>query len=261
MQDVLASAFLLSGGGVVSLVGAGGKTTLMFCLARELAASGAAVLATTTTKVFRPAPGDIRDVLISLRLESVLKRGRATGGPTAFFAAAEKIPQENKLAGFAPEAIDEIAASGVFQWIIVEADGAAQKPLKAPGACEPVIPAASGWVVGVCGLDGIGRPLNDTAVFRAERFAALGGKAAGTPVSAASLARVLVHPEGIFKGCPKQAAAIGFLNKADTPRAVSKARDVAAAVRAMKSPLPHRIVVGRLLPIPEIVEIHQLMAS
>ncbi|MBW1777171.1 MAG: putative selenium-dependent hydroxylase accessory protein YqeC [Deltaproteobacteria bacterium] len=258
MHGVLVSAFLLSGGGVISLVGAGGKTTLMFCMAKELAASGAAVLATTTTKAFMPTPGDIRDVVISLRLEDVLKRGRAKGGPTVFFAAAKEIPREKKLAGFAPEAIDEIAASGVFQWIVVEADGAAQRPLKAPGAYEPVIPAASGWVVGVCGLDGIGRPLKDTAVFRAERFAALSGEAAGAPVSTASLARVLVHPKGVFKGCPKQAEVIGFLNKADTPRAVSKARDVAAAVRAIKSPLLHRIVVGRLSPIPEILEIHQV---
>ncbi|MCF8109113.1 MAG: hypothetical protein K9J81_08985, partial [Desulfohalobiaceae bacterium] len=40
--------------GIISLVGAGGKTSLMFQLAREIAARKQRVLTTTTTRIFSP---------------------------------------------------------------------------------------------------------------------------------------------------------------------------------------------------------------
>ena len=51
----------LEKGGVVSLVGAGGKTSLMFRLARELSIAGDAVLTTTTTKIFEPSGDQTND--------------------------------------------------------------------------------------------------------------------------------------------------------------------------------------------------------
>ncbi len=42
---------------VISLIGGGGKTTLMFALAGELAATGEAVI-TTTTRIFKPSASE-----------------------------------------------------------------------------------------------------------------------------------------------------------------------------------------------------------
>lgn len=42
---------------VVSLVGAGGKTSTLFWLAQALAGGGQRVLLTTTTRMFQPEPG------------------------------------------------------------------------------------------------------------------------------------------------------------------------------------------------------------
>ena len=52
----LGQALMLGDGGVISLVGAGGKTSLMFKLAHELSKTGEPVLTTTTTKIFEPGP-------------------------------------------------------------------------------------------------------------------------------------------------------------------------------------------------------------
>ena len=52
----LRQALLLGEGGVISLVGAGGKTSLMFRLAHELSLTGDSVLTTTTTKIYVPEP-------------------------------------------------------------------------------------------------------------------------------------------------------------------------------------------------------------
>ncbi|MCA1795623.1 MAG: hypothetical protein LC660_17455, partial [Desulfobacteraceae bacterium] len=51
--------------GVISLIGAGGKTSLMFCLARELARSGRKVLSTTTTNVLFPSKEQSAITLVS----------------------------------------------------------------------------------------------------------------------------------------------------------------------------------------------------
>ncbi|MCJ7654933.1 MAG: putative selenium-dependent hydroxylase accessory protein YqeC, partial [Dehalococcoidia bacterium] len=45
-------------GEVISLVGGGGKTTLMFALARELALGSGCVITTTTTKILEPSPSE-----------------------------------------------------------------------------------------------------------------------------------------------------------------------------------------------------------
>ena len=50
----LREAFAIDTGEIISLVGSGGKTTLMFALAHELATTGTCVITTTTTKIFPP---------------------------------------------------------------------------------------------------------------------------------------------------------------------------------------------------------------
>src|SRR4030042_6313460 len=45
---------------VISLVGAGGKTTLMFRLAKELLLAGKRVVTTTTTKILEPSSEETR---------------------------------------------------------------------------------------------------------------------------------------------------------------------------------------------------------
>ncbi|MDH3798143.1 MAG: selenium cofactor biosynthesis protein YqeC, partial [Desulfobacterales bacterium] len=157
----------LNKGGVISLVGAGGKTSLMFRLARELSRQGAAVLSTTTTKIYTPSRKQSSVVMVSesasalaLEAREILRRN------THISAGRRLIHFQNKLKGFPPETIDAIWQSGLFRWIVVEADGAAGKPLKAPAAHEPVIPQCTQWVIGIVSLEAVGKPLAEKWVFR-----------------------------------------------------------------------------------------------
>ena len=218
-------------GGVISLVGAGGKTTLMFRIARELAAAGETVLTTTTTRIYRPEPAQSAQVVVAAEpaaaLAELAARLRQSRHVTA---AAGLISEAGKLAGYLPESVDALRAAGLFRWIIVEADGAARRPLKAPSAHEPVIPACTDWVIALAGMAAVGRPLDARWVFRAERFGALAGLGAGESVTPEAVAAVLLHPDGILKGCPRQAARCVFLNQADLPDASEAARAVCAAL-------------------------------
>ena len=53
---------------IITIVGAGGKTTLMFRLADELAKSGLRVVVTTTVKIYRPSHFPVCCHLIHLHL-------------------------------------------------------------------------------------------------------------------------------------------------------------------------------------------------
>jgi probable selenium-dependent hydroxylase accessory protein YqeC len=209
-------SLLLSGGGIVSLVGAGGKTTLLFRLAKELAAAGESVLTTTTTKILMPAAAQSTSVIIASDPNEILHRTEALGTTANHVtAAAGQDLATGKLTGFGSDAIEIFRKSGRFRWILVEADGASRRPLKAPAGHEPVIPSATGWVVAVVGLDAIGKPLTDEWVFRPERYTRLTGIPLGSPVTLESVSTALLHESGIMKGCPPEARRFVFLNKAD----------------------------------------------
>ena len=62
-SSVMSRALDLPGTGLLAIVGAGGKTSLMFRLATELTAGGARVACTTTTRIFPPAPDQVRLIL------------------------------------------------------------------------------------------------------------------------------------------------------------------------------------------------------
>jgi len=78
IANSLKEAFSIRKGEVISLVGAGGKSSLMQALADELAATGGTVITTTTTKIFdwqAPSPHLIveadEDKMLGLLLEAL----------------------------------------------------------------------------------------------------------------------------------------------------------------------------------------------
>ncbi len=241
---MLAEALKLDGAGVVSCVGAGGKTTIMFRLANELAARGKRVLTTTTTQILVPGEEQSPHVFIC---PSIADLGGAIANMeptwTHITAAAEK-SNGSKLRGFTESHIEQIEKKGWFDWIIVEADGAAGKPLKAPASHEPVVPSCSCRVVGVIGLDSVGNPLTDRFVHRSNTYSKITGLAEGKPVTALSIAHLIAHPDGLFKGCPSQAARIAFFNKADTVERIDVSQSIIDIVAKMNISHPVRFVVG-----------------
>src|SRR5690242_3729504 len=89
---------------VLSLVGGGGKTSLMFHLARRLSRAGRRVLTTTTTKIEIPSPEQSRDLVVAADPEAVLEHAFSLR-PTPFHFTAAAAPYKNKLQGFRPEII------------------------------------------------------------------------------------------------------------------------------------------------------------
>lgn len=212
----LKQALLLEDGGVISLVGAGGKTSLMFALARELVEAGMTVITTTTTKIYVPSQKQSAHIVASESVEDILSRARnlVKKYPHVTTAAGYST-DKRKLIGLSPESVDVLGASGLFQWIIVEADGASGKALKAPAPHEPVIPESTRTLVAVSGLNAVGKPLTDQWVFRPEVFSMLTGLKIGDPVTETAIIDVLIHENGMMKGAPVHAEKIAFFNQTE----------------------------------------------
>lgn len=199
----------------LALVGAGGKTSALFRLGRELSASpgsAAWLSASTHLGVEQTAWAD-RHVVV---LPGTLPQPSDAAGITLFTGPDG---DDERAAGLSLEQLDHLASQAdvLERPLIIEADGSRRRPLKAPAAYEPALPAWIRTVVVVAGLTGLGHPLDEQMVHRPERFAVLSGLAIGQEVTPAALANVLLHPQGGLKDIPPAARRIALLNQADTP--------------------------------------------
>jgi probable selenium-dependent hydroxylase accessory protein YqeC len=249
----------LKEGGIVSLVGAGGKTSLMFRLARELSQAGETVLTTTTTKIYEPSADQAASVIVTESVSELLTQAcDRLKHHRHICAAAGRQPDQGKFIGLQPDVIEQIWNSHLFQWIIVEADGAAGRTLKAPADHEPVIPAGTHHVVGLVGLNGVDQPLTDQWVFRQAHFSQVTGLRPGWAVTASAIADVLIHPKGIFKNSPPAAVRTVFCNQADAAEKLQAGRRIAQILLKRENTGLKRIVIGQALFEPPVLEYYNL---
>jgi probable selenium-dependent hydroxylase accessory protein YqeC len=259
MSHRLREALLLTDGGVVSIVGAGGKTSLMYRLARELCESGQTVLTTTTTRIYPPVVDQCAVCILAPTAESVLEQAAGILSEYRHItAAAGRIAESEKISGLAIEEIDRLRASRVFDWIVVEADGAAGRSLKAPAGHEPVIPATTDWLVGMVGLSAVGKPLCEEWVFRADIFSSLSGLTQGEAVTAEAVAAVFVHERGILKGAPSRCRRLAFLNQADTESRKAAGLQVVRSIQRSAVTGIERAIIGQVLGEPPVSGVYDL---
>ena len=236
-------------------MGAGGKTSLMFRLAHELSRQGGPVLSTTTTKIYMPNRKQSPIVMISESARTLaMEAGRILKRTPHISAGTRLIHFQNKLKGFPPESIDAICQSGVFRWIIVEADGAAGKSLKAPASHEPVIPECTKWGVGVVGLEAIGKPLTERWVFRPRLVSKITGLAQGASITESTIADTFMHANGIMKGFPVQTKRFVFLNQADTEERLAAGRRIAKMIMSQTAAGLAGVLIGQTLHEPFVKE-------
>jgi len=208
-------------GDVVCVAGAGGKTTVVERLAEEARQAGLTALVTATTHMGGLAASGLPLVLESDG-DADRRIARALAERDRVWLLGERL-REDKLRGVPPERVDALV--GRADLLLVEADGARRRSLKAPGPQEPVLPSRTSLLIVVAGLDAIGRPFGPEVVHRFEIACALTGAAAGRPIDAALFADLLRHPESYPSRRPAGARLALFLNKADgegAPEAVAR---------------------------------------
>ena len=201
----------------VAFIGAGGKTTALFKLARDIK-SNVVVTATTHLGTWQSEYADRHIATDANSLEEI------EGGFQGILLITGK-PDGERL-----KPINEEMLHWLFRHcqkesipMLIEADGSRQKPLKAWDVHEPPIPKFADIVVQVVGLTGLGKPLNDEFVHRSEVYSKLSGLKIGEEIGTDTIIRVLTCVEGGLKNIPDGARRIVLLNQADTTELQSTA--------------------------------------
>ena len=194
--------FLAEKGHIVSLVGGGGKTTLLYAMAAHCAHKGWRVLVTPPTHIRQPAVCYAPD---DAALATLWQAGQY---------AVIGTPAENGKLTLPPQQLLHRMAQA--DAVFIEADGAKHYPCKLPAAHEPVLLPQSDIVLAVAGLSALGKPLREVCfrydIIRPQFLAA----AADAPLTPPMLAHLLASAQGSRKAVgDRQFYAV--LNQADTP--------------------------------------------
>ena len=135
---------------VVSLAGAGGKTSTIRRLAWEAVGRGLKVLVVTTTHMARPGAFGVFDGNAEEIRNVLERRGLAVAGRPA---------EKGKITFTGWELYKE--ACSLADLVLVEADGSRRLPLKVPRAGEPVIPDNTDMILCLNGLTSLGKWAED----------------------------------------------------------------------------------------------------
>lgn len=203
--------------GVTAVIGGGGKTTLLRVLGEELVTAGHRVILCTTTKIypFRGLPNlaDGEDIPAALSACPLL----CVGTP---------VPGTGKLT---VPALPMAELAALADYVLVEADGSAGRPMKAHLPYEPAIPREADQTICVVGASGFGQPIA-LAAHRPERFATLAGLPPNSPITPEAAAAV-IRAEWLHHRV--------FVNQAEEARGQ-------AAGKRLKQLLPCPVAVGAL---------------
>ena len=137
--------------GLTALIGGGGKTTLLYALARQAAVDSRVIVCTTTHLLppeHLPCVFSVDEAEIAAALEKSNCICVGTKSAEGKFSAPA-VPMKTLLT--------------LADFIFVEADGSKHRPLKAHAAHEPVIPAEANQTILVLGATGLDRPICDAA--------------------------------------------------------------------------------------------------
>jgi len=205
--------FRLDNHSKIALVGGGGKTTLMFQLARDF---GKKVICTTSTHL-------ALDQLGAADKHFIITAPSDLPGPDVDFPGDVLLftgPQveTNRMGSPSPALLEDLAGLA-DSWdcpLIIESDGARKLPIKAPAEHEPPIPGFVNVVITVIGLSGLGKPLRGDWVHRPELYSKLVDLPLGETLESHHLVKGLISPEGGVKNIPPGARRILLINQIDS---------------------------------------------
>lgn len=195
---------------VISLVGGGGKTTAMLRLAKELSHTGKRVIFTTTTHTSPSGFPLIR--YSSVLSEKIIKDIEKTMWTDPAFVA-KRIVRGEKIKGITTQQVDTLNREVSFDYMIIEADGARRKPLKAPHRYEPQVPKCTTLFIPVIGYDSVGKRLNQEEIHRPQLVARIIKKPLNSIITHEDIIKLLQSPLGLMKGRPPATRTSVIINK------------------------------------------------
>jgi len=160
---------------VISITGAGGKSSLMYVLGMEFENS----LLTTSTKILKPTTDNVLINEIPQTIGTFVLGKRIENGKIIGY-------EEEELSKFIPQ----------FDLTFIEADGSKEMNLKGWKESEPVVYAYSNKTIGVLDISVLDKRTEKT-VFRLKEYEKI--TRAGTYINLQNLKDVVLYENGLFK--------------------------------------------------------------
>lgn len=172
---------------MISIVGAGGKTTLMFSLAKELR-NAYKVMVCTSTKIAIPKKHQFDFFYIGEGLNNNLENGIHVIGNSISNGKVLPVLESNML-----------KYKSSFDIILIEADGAKMKSIKGWKEYEPVISDLTSKTIGVLDISNIGKLINEDNIHNIEEFMALTHSKKNEKINMNHMISLINNPLGLFK--------------------------------------------------------------
>ncbi len=215
--------------GVVCAVGAGGKKSILYQVAREHSGR-VALTATVHTTEF---PADLA-MLHVIDDDANMQDRVAAADLARSVAYACPSSKPGRHAGVSPGTIRAIHDSGGFAATYVKADGARMRWIKAPSSDEPIIVPGADTVITVVSARAIGEPLSERVAHRVDRVAAVTDVKAGEVLTPEAVGRLLASEHGALQHTAAARVA-PVINMVDNEAREKMARAAASAAIAMTS--------------------------
>src|SRR2546421_2094368 len=215
---------------LISIVGAGGKTTTMYTLAWELAQRGKRVITTTTTNIYFPKQDETDTLIVAAETPALLKMISAAWKQHHRVTVAGRATGAGKIGGMQPDQPYELLMKSGTDVVIVEADGARHKMIKAPAEHEPVVPPQTNVALLMMSAEAINQPLSGEIAHRPERVAAVLDINQGDILTPPLVARLMTSEQGAMKNIPEMAKVYVLITHV-TEGGRDEVREVASVVR------------------------------
>lgn len=217
LQKSLLKAFGLDSRiAVISVAGAGGKTSTILQMQKEYEELSQPVIITTTTHMLIPKDDKVYgDECKEIFFEN-MGEGRTVWAGNHCGGGKFQAPGR--------EFLDQILKSMIP--VLIEADGARKMPVKVPAAWEPSIPDETQVVFYVFGMDAVGKPI-EKVCHRSPKVAEILGKKADDKLTCEDIAVLATHPDGGKKGVAGHMEYHVILNKTETENTMKYGKKIA----------------------------------
>jgi len=208
--------------GIISLVGAGGKKTTIYRLA-EAHAGRVGITTTTHIEYFPKALKATNYIAEESKLLDAIRNDKSSKA-IAFAKPSERF---GRRAGISLESIQKFKDTGNFDLLLIKADGARGRFIKAPAEHEPAVASATNTVISIISAKVIGLSLSDEIAHRVEHISKLTGIKEGDKIKPIHIARMLASNEGALKNT-WAAKVVPLINMVDDSNLQKLAREVAS---------------------------------
>lgn len=227
---------------IITIIGAGGKTSLMYS-ASSLLKNKYKVLVTTTTHIYIPDKDTYDEMIILNDFSEKEYYSILENNKNGIYVIGNHIVNNSKIKGLTFDMLDKIVS--YFDIVIIEGDGSKEKSLKGWKDSEPVIYPKTTKTIGVLDISSIGLDIDEENIHRVDRFLDITNGYCANKVSIEHLEKVVLNKNGLFK--IYKGEKILFINKVENLNNKINTLNLIESIKCKNKSYIDRYVYGSIL--------------